>query len=408
MGLGKLIPMGRSFKGKRETCGAEEQPMESNHVGIRARPVGGLILVRIFTSCLAAIMGVGLAGPLWPADAQGSHSKIPVKAIQVMFQTEKKSTIPGMGTLQCAEMLDVGFEVTGTLTKLPVKPGDRVQEGDVIAELDNSVLDTEAAVKEAEIKAAVSQLAFRSEEYAKREELFKRAAVSDSELKKAKFEMEKAQADLETAQAQQASISARKQQRILKSPVSGIVAKRYVETGAVVTPGVHRVLRLLRCQELTAVIELGEKAYTHVRPGQRITIQVDALGGKKFVTEVSRVCPEIDKKNRTFTIEARIDNPDAVMTAGMFCQVNIEPPNYSEQSLWIPKKALLPNQGEAGRVYVVKNGIAVSRSVQIGTESADRVQILGGLKEQELVIVAGHENMPEFTEVLVSIQGNEP
>ena len=225
--------------------------------------------------------------------------------------------------------------------------------------------------------------------------------MSDSELKKTKYEMEKAQADLETARAQQESISAKKQQRILRSPVSGVVAKRYVETGAVVTPGVHRVLRLLQCEEAVALIELGEKVYKHIRPGQRVLIQVDTLGGKEFVTKVNRVCPEIDKKNRTFTIEAKIANPDTVLAAGMSCRASIEPQHYSEASLWIPKKALLSRQGESETVYIVKDGVAVSRRVQTGTEAADRVQILGGLKEGEVFIVEGNENISDLTEVTV-------
>ena len=95
------------------------------------------------------------------------------------------------------------------------------------------------------------------------------------------------------------------------------------------------------------------------------------MGGKEFVTKVNRVCPEIDKKNRTFTIEAKIANPDTVLAAGMSCRASIEPQHYSEASLWIPKKALLSRQGESETVYIVKDGVAVSRRVQTGTEAAD-------------------------------------
>ncbi|MCL4552926.1 MAG: efflux RND transporter periplasmic adaptor subunit [Candidatus Marsarchaeota archaeon] len=347
-------------------------------------------------------MSLGLPAPSGSAEAVASHPGVPVKAIRVAFQNDASGSIAGMGSIQCSQMLDVGFETTGVLSKLLVKQGDRIAQGQILAELDNSVLDAEAAVKESEIKAAVAQLKYRAEEYAKREELFKKSAVSDSELKKSRYEMEKAQADLETAKAQQESISAKKDQRILRSPVSGVVAKRYVETGAVVTPGVHRVLRLLQCEEAIALLELGEKAYHYIRPGQRVVIQVDALGGREFVTKVNRICPEIDKKNRTFTIEAKIDNPDVVLAAGMFCRASIEPRHYSEKSLWIPKSALLPRQGASETVYIVKDGVAVSRKVQTGTEAADRVQILGGLKEGEILIVDGQKNISDLTEVSVS------
>lgn len=363
-----------------------------------------LKLIKMLTYCLAAAIIMGPAAAMAATESKPLQSAIPVKAIRVTSQSEKKAVISGMGSIQCSQMLDVGFETTGVLTKLLVKPGDRVTKGQVLAELDNSVLDAEAVVKEAEIKSAVAQLSYRSEEYAKRDELFKKDAVSDSELKKTKYEMEKAQADLETARAQQETISVKKEQRILRAPVSGVVAKRYVETGAVVTPGFHRVLRLLQCEEATAIIELGEKAYKYIQPGQRVAIQVDALGGKEFTTKVSRICPEIDKKNRTFTIEAKIDNPDVILAAGMFCRANIEPRQFNEQSIWIPKKALLSRQGESETVYVVKDGVAVSRKVQTGPEAADRVQIVNGVKDGEILIVEGQENISDLTEVSVSLE----
>jgi RND family efflux transporter MFP subunit len=363
-----------------------------------------LVFTKMLAYCLAVAIVLGPATAMSSTDSKRPNSPVPVKAIKVASQNEKGASVAGMGSIQCSQMLDVGFETTGVLTKVSVKAGDRVAEGQILAELDNSVLDTEAIVKAAEIKSAVAQLSYRSEEYAKRDELFKKNAVSDSELKKTKYEMEKAQADLETAKAQLDTISAKKEQRILRSPVAGVVAKRYVETGAVVTPGFHRVLRLLQCDEATAIVELGEKLYKYIRPGQRIAIQVDALGGREFITKVARICPEIDKKNRTFTIEAKIDNPNVVLAAGMFCRANIDLRQYNEQSIWIPRKALLSREGEAGTVYVVKDGVAVSRKVQTGPEAADRVQILDGVKDGEIVIVDGQENISDLTEVSVSLE----
>ncbi|MEW6114182.1 MAG: efflux RND transporter periplasmic adaptor subunit [Thermodesulfobacteriota bacterium] len=307
---------------------------------------------------------------------------------------EAREPIVGMGTIRCAGNLKVGFETTGVVRALHVREGDRIEKGQVLAELDNSVLDAQAAVKRAEMKAARAEIDYYREEYRKREELHKKSAVSEAELNKARHELSRAEARVETLSAEVDALGAAKQQRILRSPVAGIVANRYVEEGSVVTPGAHRVFRLVQCQEAIAVIELGEKNYGVIRPGQRVSLTIDAVPGRTYTSGVNRVSPVIDERNRTFTVEATINNVDEAVVFGMFVQATVHF-DRDERSVWIPEEAL-QNHDKAGHmVYVVKDGAVATKQVEIAARSNGLVEIAAGLEPGDEVVVEGQQNFTD-------------
>jgi membrane fusion protein (multidrug efflux system) len=321
--------------------------------------------------------------------------------VRITSQVETE-VISGMGSVRCSRNLNVGIETTGVVAKIPVRLGDRVKKGQIIAELDNSLLDAEIVVKECEMKAADAELNYYSQEYTKRKGLFEKQAVSDTELNKAYFESKKAEARYETLKSEKAALEAKKRQRVLRSPISGIVAKRYVDTGAVVTPGMHRVFQLVQCEETIAEIELEEKFFRRIRTGQKVTVHVDALGGSTFSTVVDRICPVIDNQHRTFTVEARIDNPKSSLASGMFIRADIEMTNR-KRSVRVPRKALRSHEGKDNHVYVVKDGVAVSRKVLIGSDLGSHLEVLAGLHDGDVVIIDGHDKIQDFAEVSVSM-----
>jgi membrane fusion protein (multidrug efflux system) len=327
----------------------------------------------------------------------GTH----VKAVRAARSDDAHSTLSGMGTIRSSNQIDVGFDGTGVVSVLAVKEGDRVEKGQVLAELDSSVLESEIAVKEAEAEAVLAEANYYREEFEKQKELYEKQAVSDKEMKKAEYEMRKAEAQLKRLKAEQESLKVKRKQRILRAPMSGIVAELYVDRGSVVTPGAHKVIRLIRSDEVIADIDLGESLFLLVRPGQKVRLKVDALRGKEFWGKVDRISPEIHKKQRTFTMHTRVRNPDLTLVPGMFVRAEILPAQTSAP-VRIPVSAVLHDKKKANEIYVVKDGVAVRRSVRLGEQEEGRVQVLNGLEEGEIVLVEGHKDIPNLTEVSVS------
>ncbi|MFH1117175.1 MAG: efflux RND transporter periplasmic adaptor subunit [Pseudomonadota bacterium] len=348
-----------------------------------------------------AALVVGFFSVPLPDRACPGDEATPVKAVRVSSKVQTE-VISGMGSIRCARNLNVGIETTGVVSKIPVQLGDRVAKGQIIAELDNSVLDAEIVVKECEMKAADAELNYYSQEYAKRKELYGKQAVSDTELNKAFYESKRAEARVETLKSEKAALGAKKSQRVLRSPISGTVAKRYVDTGAVVTPGMHRVFQLIQCEDTIAEIELEEKVFRMIRPGQKVTVHVDALGGLTFSTVVDRICPVIDDRNRTFTIEARIANAELALASGMFIRADIDTTD-PRRSVRVPRKAVRSHAGKDNYVFVVKDNVAVSRKVLLGSDLGNRLEVRAGLSDGDVVVVEGHDRLKDFTDVSVSL-----
>lgn len=326
---------------------------------------------------------------------------VPVKAIRVSLQSDQVS-IPVAGVLRCADTLHVGFEGTGVVSKILVEEGDTIAEGQVLAELDNAMPEAEDAVKKAELDAADAELKYFTAEMNKMDALHDKKAISDTDFEKATRQTATVDARRKILQAEYQALAAKKQQRILRSPISGLVAKRYVEPGSVVTPGFHQVLRLLRCQEMVSVIELGERYYPMVKRGQPIRLSVEALGDRELTGTIHRVSTEIEKPNHTFLVEARFSNEDLTMAGGMHVRGSVEA-TTGYPSVWIPKSGLISADTKRTAVFVIQENKLVHREVIVGLEHKDRVEILSGLTDGDVVAIEGHGNLPALAVVAAVI-----
>jgi HlyD family secretion protein len=133
---------------------------------------------------------------------------IPVKAIKVGHP--EKNIITGMGSVSCSNAVDLGFDSTGVISEVLVKEGERVEEGQPLVKLDQRIVDCEIAVENAAATAAEAEYNLQSAEYLKKEELFKKEALSESELNRAVFEKERA---ARKSRAQRERSNPRKQRR---------------------------------------------------------------------------------------------------------------------------------------------------------------------------------------------------
>jgi membrane fusion protein (multidrug efflux system) len=343
---------------------------------------------------------LALGTPVLAADAALSVQKTQnpkVKVIQVGV-AESSETIAGMGSIVCPRNLELGFDESGVVSEIFFEEGDEVKEGRLLAKMEESVLRAELQAMQAKLMAAHAEVNFRTFELTKKQGLFKKEAISETELQKAMTELDKAQAAVKLAEAEINFTEAKRKRRLLYAPISGIVAKRYVDVGSVIMPGQNKVLKLMQCNEIEADIELGERLYRMVEAGRSVAMEVDAVPGKVFQGRLIRVGPHIDEKNRTFTLRVRLSNPELVLRSGMFARSRIRVREENEP-IWIPKKALLPTDDKRTVVYVVKDNIALKRSIVLGAMSQDSVQVVQGLTKGEAVIVEGQEGLSDLTEV---------
>ncbi len=322
-----------------------------------------------------------------------------VKAMRISPQAEE-NILTGMGSIACPRSIELGFDDTGVIAQMFVEEGEAIQQGQVIASLDDSSFRAARLVAEAKLQAARAEVAFYANELTKKESLLNKKAVSDAEFNRAVFELQKAEAAVAVAQAELQRIDIELQKKILIAPISGIVAKRYLDVGSPVVPGSNKTILLIQCNDVFADIELGERLFPSIKVGQPVRVKMDALGGKMFAGTVFRIGSEIDKKSRTFIIKVKVANPKFVLRPGMFARAEII---LSEGSapVYIPEKALIhtSKDGSAADLFVIKNGVSLKRKVTLGESNEGRIQILRGVSAGDVVIIEGQNRTSDLDEV---------
>jgi membrane fusion protein, multidrug efflux system len=365
-------------------------------------------LSRILLSLFAAFVILGFEACPGNAQAKSAGPPETVKAVKV--QASSSASITGMGSISCPHTCELGFDDTGVVSEILAEEGEEVQKGQTLARLDASVLSAEKATSEAKLAAATAEVKFYQNELNKKEKLFEKNAVSETDLNKATLELERAKASVDLARAELATAEARLNKKNLCAPISGIISQRHVDVGSVIMPGSNKVFSLIQCRTAYAEIDLGEKMFPLAKPGMPVKIQVDALEGKVFPGKVLRVAPQIDKKNRTFVLKISVDNIGGALKPGMFARAEIAP-QTDGQPVWIPKKAVMSSEDHRQYVFVVKDGVALRRQVRTGQNERERIEILNGLTIGDVVVVEGQDRISDLDEVSASIsdsqRGNE-
>jgi cobalt-zinc-cadmium efflux system membrane fusion protein len=177
------------------------------------------------------------------------------------------------------------------------------------------------------------------------------------------------------------------------SPVDGIVGMVYLDQGAEVTPpspspsmGTH-LIRVINMDQVKAVVNVVEEELGKIKMGQEAKIKVDAYPDKTFSGNVTLVSPLFNQLTRTTSVEITVPNPEFLLKPGMFAQVEIFL-GKKDNLILIPAYTII-QEGEKKSVFVVADGKAISRNVEVGISQNGWVEIKSGLSENDSLIVAG-------------------
>ena len=355
--------------------------------------------IKIFILAFLAIPAV-FAYPI-VAGASGNETRpnLPRVVVMKIGSTPSSQVISGMGSISCPKTVELGFDENGIISELRVDEGDAVQEGQVLARLDSEVLEAEKRSTEARLSAARAELKFNQNELEKKENLFSKSAISDTDLRKAALEVEKSKASIDYIQAEIKTAEARLKRRTLNAPMAGLVSEKHVELGSVISPNSNKVVSLISCRDAFAEIELGEKLFAVIQPGMSVRLKVDALEGHAFEGRIIRTAPQIDKKHRTFVAKAVVDNSRWLLRPGMFFRAEIDLTSNKQLLVLIPKSAISGVGTGQPFVFLLKGGLAVKRTVQTGNVRGDKIEILHGLEKGDIIIIDGNKNISDLDEV---------
>ena len=209
-----------------------------------------------------------------------------------------------------------------------------------------------------------------------------------------------AKAAVESAQTVVANAERAIADTVIRAPFPGFISNRPVAVGEYVSSA-SIVATILRTNPIKVQIQVAEADVPSVVPGTGVSLMVDAYKDRKFAGSVSAVNPAIDPASRSAVIEALVENGDNSLRSGMFATVNINKQGGST-AIYVPKSAVYNDQAtQSVRVFVIQEGVAKLRVVQLGTDEGDSIQILSGVEADETVATSNLEQLFEGAKVAV-------
>jgi multidrug efflux pump subunit AcrA (membrane-fusion protein) len=179
---------------------------------------------------------------------------------------------------------------------------------------------------------------------------------------------------------------------VITSPMNGYVSERDADLGEYVSPQ-QKVATIVNLNPLRVRIDIPEQAISRVHVGESVSVTVAAYTDRTFAGHIARISPNVTATSRTLTVEAEVQNPNAVLKPGQFASVRILLPQ-SEPAVLVPQRALRTISG-ATYVFILKNGHAEQRLVQTGQAESDLVEIKSGVVADELVATSNVDQLSD-------------
>jgi RND family efflux transporter MFP subunit len=303
--------------------------------------------------------------------------------------------------------------VAGKLTAVLVVPGQRITRGQLIARLDNrqstgQLAQTNAALQSATIGVAQAQtnLQLARDTLDRVQMLYNEKIAPQKDLIAAQSQLATSKEQLQAAKSQVVQAQATRVQSVtqlgfaeLRSPISGVVARRFLNVGDTTdptTPIVHVV------DLTTVIINASQPADSpvQIQTGQKGRIQSPAQGGQDLVGTVTAVSPIVDPQSNTLSIQLRCLNPKGQLKEGQSVAVQVTT-SVHRAALSVPKTALVPDpdQPNARLVYKLQDGKITRVPVRTGIEERGKIEILSGLSAGEMIAASGAYGLPDGTAV---------
>jgi membrane fusion protein, multidrug efflux system len=295
------------------------------------------------------------------------------------------------GQIEALQSVELKPDVEGRLVQILVREGALVNRGTPLFKIDDAELKAQVAQIEAERDLARQSLT-------RTRDLLQQKASSQAEL-------ERAEATLRSNQAQLERLKVRLERTLVRSPFAGVVGQRFVSLGDYVTTD-SRLAALQTVSPQRASFQVPERYADQLRVGQQVSFRVAALPGRQFTGKVDFVDPIVQLPARTITVKARVPNPRRELQAGMFIEARLATA-VRPNAVVIPEDAVLPLQG-SNFVWVVANGKATRRQVELGVRTPGFVEIKHGVENNEQVVVGGQERLAEGAPVQIKVVDRRP
>ncbi len=309
--------------------------------------------------------------------------------VQVSRQTVRESR-PVAGTFHARRTTRVGPQVSGRVKKVMARVGDRVKEGQELAQLDPVMTEIEVALRRVDVEQAKTALEDAELNFSRMKGLWEKPEGGEPSIPKKLYDQAKVQRDLALARRDQAakalSLSEeRLRETVIRAPYDGVVTRRFVDEGEPVTSmPVSPILEIQEMGFLELEFALPQELLSAVQAGTPVEFDAEGLGGQVFQARVSVVYPVVEAATRSFRCRAFLDNPEGRLRPGLLARVRVTVREYKD-ALAVPRRVLAGNGG-GWRVKVKGKDKPEERAVKVGHLGEEWAVIESGLSEGDWVL----------------------
>ena len=303
---------------------------------------------------------------------------------EVVHPSSDAGTKNYIGIVEEELAISVAFTGSGTISKVCVSEGQTVKKGQLIAELDKTQAENMLAMAKAQMEQA-------NDAYKRLKLLHDNNSLPEMEWVEVQSKVQQAEASLEMAKKSLADCC-------IYAPESGIIGKGVMNVGEVVLPAlpVAKILVIDHIKIRASVPEKEVAAITSSTPSQ---ITLGALPGQVFDGGKIEKCIDANNSTHTYDIKVSVKNHERQLLPGMVAHIQISPANQQD-AITVPITSVRKNANGEHFVWTNKGGKAHRTTVTIGDATGNRIVVLTGLQQGDVVITEGYQKLSEGMEVI--------
>ena len=312
-----------------------------------------------------------------PADTSDAPTSVEVGKVEVMSLQDETQAV---GSLRSRQGVILRPEVGGRIAKLGFVDGQRVNQGQLLVQLDDTL-------QQAQLLQAKAQASIARTNLQRNRELVAQNFVSQSAA-------DQTAAALEVAAAQVAVAQAQLMRMAIVAPFDGVTGIRSVNVGDYVKDGADLV-SVEDVSAMTVDFRLPEAVVSRLRMNQAVDVNLDGLPGRKFKARVEAIDSQLDANGRSLLVRARLDNSSGVLRSGMFARARIVFEDRP-RALVVPEEALVPLGTKQYLIKVVdgaKGKVSQRIEARLGLRVPGKVEILEGVAAGDIVVTAGQARL---------------
>ncbi|MEL7059494.1 MAG: efflux RND transporter periplasmic adaptor subunit [Acidobacteriota bacterium] len=339
--------------------------------------------------------------------------QVEATSVRQVSPQQAQTVLTATGYTVARRRAAVGAKVIGRIVDLPVDEGDRVARGDLIAVLDSDDVAADVAAAEAALNERLAERVDAERELGRRQRLVAEGVFAQAELDAAQTRLDVVEAQIASAEARLAAGRAQLTYTRIVAPIEGVVIERNVEVGEMVAPGgftsqqsTGSIVRLADPESLEVEADVNESFIARLRRGQPATIEVDAVPDHRYRGRLRQIVPTADRQRAVVEVKVSIEDRDERLVPDMSCTVTFldeeaETVEALPTRLYVPANAVVRRDG-ATFVFRLEEDIVRLTAVELGEESAEGVEILGGVGAGERLAIPQDATLEDGATVRVA------